>query len=44
MREHAATLKGTVHSFAEKAAAERTALSAPGITSVNNQIKISYES
>lgn len=44
VREHAATLKGTVHSFAEKAAAERTALSAPGITSVNNQIKISYES
>lgn len=41
---HAATLKGHVRSFAEKLAAERTALSAPGISSVNNEIKIVYES
>lgn len=41
---HAATLKGTVRSYAEKMSAERTALSAPGIVTVNNQIKISYES
>jgi osmotically-inducible protein OsmY len=40
---HAATLKGQVRSFAEKLAAERTALSAPGIASVNNEIKIVYE-
>jgi osmotically-inducible protein OsmY len=40
---HAATLKGHVRSFAEKLAAERTALSAPGIASVNNEIKIVYE-
>lgn len=41
---HSATLKGTVRSYAEKMAAEHTALSAPGIVKVNNQIKISYES
>lgn len=41
---HTATLKGTVRSYAEKAAAERTALSAPGITAVTNKIDISYES
>jgi osmotically-inducible protein OsmY len=40
---HAATLKGQVRSFAEKLAAERTALSAPGIASVANEIKIVYE-
>ena len=40
---HAATLKGHVRSFAEKLAAERTALSAPGIASVDNEIKIVYE-
>lgn len=40
---HAATLKGQVRSFAEKLAAERTALSAPGIASVDNEIKIVYE-
>jgi len=40
---HAATLKGHVRSFAEKLAAERTALSAPGIASVANEIKIVYE-
>jgi osmotically-inducible protein OsmY len=40
---HAATLKGQVRSFAEKLAAERTALSAPGIASVTNEIKIVYE-
>jgi osmotically-inducible protein OsmY len=40
---HTATLKGQVRSFAEKIAAERTALSAPGITTVTNQIKIVYE-
>ncbi len=41
---HTATLKGQVRSFAEKMAAERTALSAPGITAVNNEIKIIYGS
>lgn len=40
---HTATLKGQVRSFAEKLAAERTALSAPGIATVNNEIKITYE-
>ncbi len=40
---HTATLKGQVRSFAEKLAAERTALSAPGIASVTNEIKIVYE-
>lgn len=40
---HTATLKGQVRSFAEKLAAERTALSAPGIATVNNDIKITYE-
>lgn len=44
VRGHTAILKGTVRSYAEKVAAERTALSAPGITTVNNQVKISYES
>lgn len=41
---HTATLQGTVRSYAEKMSAERTALSAPGIVTVNNQIKIAYES
>jgi osmotically-inducible protein OsmY len=40
---HTATLRGQVRSFAEKLAAERTALAAPGITAVNNEIKIVYE-
>jgi osmotically-inducible protein OsmY len=40
---HTAILTGHVRSFAEKLAAERTALSAPGIASVNNEIKIVYE-
>lgn len=40
---HTATLKGRVRSFAEKLAAERTALSATGIATVNNEIKIVYE-
>jgi osmotically-inducible protein OsmY len=40
---HTATLKGQVGSFAEKIAAERTTLSARGITTVNNEIKIVYE-
>ena len=40
---HVATLKGHVRSFAEKLAAERTALSALGIASVNNEIRIVYE-
>ena len=37
---HTVTLKGAVRSFAEKQAAERTALSAPGIVAVVNQIKV----
>lgn len=40
---HTATLRGQVRSFAEKLAAERTALAAQGITTVNNEIKIVYE-
>ena len=44
VRGHTVTLKGTVRSYGEKQAAERTALSAPGITAVNDQIKISYDS
>lgn len=38
-----AILKGQVRSFAEKQAAERTTMSAPGITAVSNDIKIVYE-
>jgi VCBS repeat-containing protein len=38
-----ALLKGTVHSYAEKIAAGRTAWLAPGITTVENEIQIAYE-
>jgi len=38
-----AVLKGTVRSYAEKVAAGRTAWLAPGITTVENEIKIAYE-
>jgi osmotically-inducible protein OsmY len=37
-----AVLKGKVRSWAEKQEAERTAWLAPGITSVDNQIKVSF--
>jgi osmotically-inducible protein OsmY len=36
------TLKGTVRSWAERQEAERAAWSAPGITSIDNRITISY--
>jgi osmotically-inducible protein OsmY len=35
------TLRGTVHSFAEKQAAEHAAWAAPGVTSVDNRLVIS---
>ncbi|OUM00915.1 BON domain-containing protein [Variovorax sp. JS1663] len=35
-----ATLKGTVHSWAERAAAQGAAWSAPGVTSVINELKV----
>lgn len=35
------TLRGSVRTYAEKIQAERTAWSAPGVTSVDNQITIS---
>jgi osmotically-inducible protein OsmY len=36
------TLRGTVHSFAEKEEAERAAWQAPGVTWVKNEIRVSY--
>jgi osmotically-inducible protein OsmY len=33
-------LKGAVHSWADHEAAERTALSIPGVTSVDNQLAL----
>jgi osmotically-inducible protein OsmY len=37
---HTVTLKGQVHSWAERAAAQGAAWSAPGITSVVNQLRV----
>jgi osmotically-inducible protein OsmY len=42
VQESKAILKGKVHSWAEKQEAERTAWLAPGITSVDNQIKVTF--
>lgn len=43
VHDHTATLKGTVRSYLEKVAAGQIAAAAPGITMVENQIKITYE-
>lgn len=43
VHDHTATLKGTVRDYPEKVAAGRIAAAAPGITMVDNQIKITYE-
>lgn len=40
VREHIATLKGTVRSYAERRAAEASARSAPGIAEVNNRLLV----
>lgn len=40
VKDHIATLKGTVRSHAERRAAEASARSAPGITEVNNRILV----
>lgn len=40
---HAVTLKGTVHSLAEKDEARRTAYSSPGVYSVKNELKVEYD-
>ena len=40
VREHVATLKGTVRSYAERRAAEASARSAPGIAEVNNRLLV----
>jgi osmotically-inducible protein OsmY len=39
---HTVTLKGTVHSLAEKEEARRTAYSSPGVYNVKNELKIEY--
>jgi osmotically-inducible protein OsmY len=40
VKDHTATLRGTVRSHAERRAAEASARSAPGITQVNNRILV----
>ena len=42
VRDHTAILRGKVRSHAERRAAEGSALSAPGITEVDNQLKVDY--
>ena len=39
---HTVTLKGTVHSLAEKDEARRTAYNSPGVYSVKNELKVEY--
>ena len=41
---HTVTLKGTVHSFAEKDEARRAAYQAPGVYKVINDLKVEYYS
>ena len=41
---HTITLKGTVHSFAEKDEARRAAYQAPGVYKVINDLKVEYYS
>jgi osmotically-inducible protein OsmY len=43
VHDHTATLKGAVRSYPEKIAAGRIAAAAPGITMVENQIKVAYD-
>jgi len=41
-RDGTVTLKGTVHSFADRRDAERAAWSAPGVSEVDDRIAVAY--
>ena len=42
VRDNTVILRGVVHSFGERDAAERSAWSAPGVTAVDNELTITY--